>query len=312
MVYLDLSHQSREFLEDKLGGIMEIYRKFAGDDPCETPMKIFPGVHYSMGGLWATYTPGDDYEKARDGSLSITETKRWDPQKCPDVGMKLGAPDSMMTNITGLYAFGEVNYQYHGGTRLGANALLSCIFDGLFCGPGVVNYVNNEVKTPAESLDEGIFDSVVAQEEMKAQALIDAQGDENPYELGIELGEEMTAAATVVKTEQRMLKAMETLRQLQDRYTRLRLSDTGLWTNQNLSYSRALGDMLKLAEVILQGSILRKESRGAHYRTDYPQRDDENFLKTTIAEYDPQSGRPKFRYEEVEAALVAPRARTYA
>ena len=312
MVYLDLSHQSREFLEDKLGGIMEIYRKFAGDDPCETPMKIFPGVHYSMGGLWATYTPGDDYEKARDGSLSITDTKRWDPQKCPDVGMKLGAPDSMMTNITGLYAFGEVNYQYHGGTRLGANALLSCIFDGLFCGPGVVNYVNNEVKTPAESLDEGIFDSVVAQEEMKAQALIDAQGDENPYELGIELGEEMTAAATVVKTEQRMLKAMETLRQLQDRYTRLRLSDTGLWTNQNLSYSRALGDMLKLAEVILQGSILRKESRGAHYRTDYPQRDDENFLKTTIAEYDPQSGRPKFRYEEVEAALVAPRARTYA
>ena len=105
--------------------------------------------------------------------------------------------------------------------------------------------------------------------------------------------------------------ALDKLRDLQDRYARLKLSDTDLWTNQNLSYGRALGDMLKLAEVILQGSILRKESRGAHYRTDYPDRDDENFLKTTIAEYDPETGRPDFRYEEVQTVIVAPRARTY-
>jgi succinate dehydrogenase / fumarate reductase flavoprotein subunit len=309
MVYLDLTHKPAEYLETKLGGIMEIYRKFVGDDPTQTPMKIFPGMHYSMGGLWTTYTPDVDYERFRNGETSFPEAATWDPERRPRVGMKLGAPNSMMTNIEGLYAFGEVNYQYHGGTRLGANALLSCIFDGLFCGVGVANYVNDLERTTSDT-DARIFDTAVQRQQELVDRLIGSSGDENPYVIGMELGEEMTAAATVVKTGERMEQAVARIRELEDRFQRISLSDTGMWTNQNLSYSRALGDMLKLAEVILVGGIERKESRGSHYRTDYPERDDA-YLKTTIASYDAQSGRPKLWFEDVETVLVKPRARTY-
>ena len=287
MVYLDLSHMDADYLERKLGGILEIYRKFAGEEPSETPMKIFPGVHYSMGGLWTTYEAKPDLQ-----------------------GMVYGSPSSMVTNIPGLYAFGEVNYQYHGGTRLGANALLSCIFDGLFCGAGVVTYVQ-DVGRPAAELNVGPFEAVVAQETSKVEGLIAGAGDENPYRIGREMGEEMTAASTVVKTEERMLSAMTKLHELQERATRMRLSDTGMWTNQNLSYARALRDMLMLAEVILQGGIDRKESRGSHYRSDYTERNDEQFLNTTIASYDPATGRPVITWEDIELGLVEPRARTY-
>ncbi|MCH8164822.1 MAG: succinate dehydrogenase flavoprotein subunit [Planctomycetes bacterium] len=288
MVYLDLTHLGREYLELKLGGIIEIYRKFAGEDPALVPMKIFPGVHYSMGGLWTQYTAKDDLR-----------------------GMAMGSANSMMTNIPGLYAFGEVNYQYHGANRLGANALLSCIFDGLFCGAGVANYVLEEVTTTSARLDQSIYDAAVSQQQEIVDRLINGRGMESPYQIGRELGEEMTAASTVVKSEQRLRQAIEALHQLQGRYQTIGLSDTGMWTNQNLSYARALGDMLKLAEVILQGGIDRKESRGAHYRTDFPDRDDANFLKTTVAKYDPDTGRPEISLEQVETGLVPPRARTY-
>jgi len=288
MVYLDLTHRSREYLESKLGGILEIYRKFAGDDPVEVPMKIFPGVHYSMGGLWTTYTPKDDNK-----------------------GMVNGAPNSMMTNIDGLYAFGEVNYQYHGGTRLGANALLSCIFDGLFCGAGVVNYVRNETREPAALLHQSIYDAVQEQEERKVRDLIDSTGGENPYAIGKTMGDEMTAASTVVKTEARMTEALGRIRDMRERAGKLSLSDTGMWTNQNLSFARALRDMLVLAEVILTGGIERRESRGSHYRTDYPDRNDEKFLATTVASHDTETGHPTISWEKVNVGLVEPRARTY-
>ena len=287
-VYLDLTHLDREYLERKLGGIVEIYRKFVGEDPAEVPMRIFPGVHYSMGGLWTTYTPAADLR-----------------------GMEPGAPNSMMTNIEGLYAFGEVNYQYHGANRLGANALLSCIFDGLFCGVGVANYVQG-LDESAASLDAAAYESAKQAEESIVDRLVKSDGTENPYLIGRELGEEMTAACTVVKSEPRLLQAREKLDELRERYGRLRLSDTGLWTNQNLSYARAVGDMLRIADAMIEGSLLRKESRGSHYRTDFPKRHDGDFLKTSVARLDPETDRCSIAYENVEVGLVVPRERNYA
>jgi succinate dehydrogenase / fumarate reductase flavoprotein subunit len=287
-VYLDLTHLDREYLERKLGGIVEIYRKFVGEDPAEVPMRIFPGVHYSMGGLWTTYTPSADLR-----------------------GMEAGAPNSMMTNIEGLYAFGEVNYQYHGANRLGANALLSCIFDGLFCGVGVANYVQG-LDESAASLDASAYESAKQSEESIVDRLVKSDGTENPYLIGRELGDEMTAACTVVKSEPRLLQAREKLAELRDRYGRVRLSDTGLWTNQNLSYARAVGDMLRIADAMIEGSLLRKESRGSHYRTDFPKRHDGDFLKTSVARLDPSTDRCTIAYEDVEVGLVVPRERNYA
>jgi succinate dehydrogenase / fumarate reductase flavoprotein subunit len=286
MVYLDLTHLGREYLERKLGGIIEIYRKFVGDDPVDTPMKIFPGVHYSMGGLWTTYEAKSDLQ-----------------------GMVYGSPNSMTTNIEGLYAFGEVNYQYHGANRLGANALLSCIFDGLFCGAGVVNYARE--RTPAIDAASAPYEAAVRTQEARMKALLDADGSENPYAIGKELGEEMTAASTVVKSGPRLEQSLETIASFRERYSRIRLSDTGMWTNQTLAYARAVGDMLVIAEAIARGGLERRESRGSHYRTDFTERNDEQFLATTVATYDPATGNSKISFERVETALVEPRKRTY-
>ena len=282
-VYLDLTHKPRDYLETKLGAILEIYRKFVGEDPCELPMRIFPGVHYSMGGLWTEYTA------TSDGQL-----------------MEYGAPNSMMTGIPGLFAFGEANYQYHGATRLGANALLSCIFDGLFCGHGVANHAREHAGADA---DETLFTSAVEAETALQSRLTGSSGNENPYAIAKSMGDEMTAAATVVKTEARMTEALDTIRGLQDRAKNIGLSDTGLWTNQNLSFARAVPDMLALAEVMLMGGIERKESRGSHYRTDYPDRVDDPFLASTVAKWN--GGSPSIEFEPVQLGIVEPRARTY-
>src|SRR5690606_8586690 len=104
------SGQTAEALERKLGGVFEIYRKFVGDDPVEVPMKIFPGMHYSMGGLWVGYEDNGDMI-------------------------------AQMTNVPGTFAAGEVEFQYHGGNRLGANSLLSCIYGGMLSGERAVNWV---------------------------------------------------------------------------------------------------------------------------------------------------------------------------
>jgi succinate dehydrogenase / fumarate reductase flavoprotein subunit len=297
MVYLDVSHLPAAN-KQKLAGILEIYEKFVGDDPRETAMKIFPAVHYSMGGLYTIYT--EEKRAPQTGDVGDTVT-----------GMKLGAPDNMMTNIRGLYAFGEVNYQYHGANRLGANALLSCIFDGLFCGLSVANYVRDEVKSGAADAPDSLFNPVLKAEEDKCNKLIASQGEHNPYELHKQLGDEMTAAATVVKNEPAILKAISAVREIRQKARSLRLSDTGMWTNQNLSFARALDDMIVYGQAILAGSLERKESRGAHYRDDYTERNDEQFLKTTIAKYDAASGEPKIEWQPVATTMVKPRARTY-
>ena len=125
------------------------------------------------------------------------------------------------------------------------------------------------------------------------------------------MGEEMTAACTVVKTGPRMEKAKSKLHELQARFEKVRLADGGMWTNQNLSFTRALGDMLTLGEAILQGSINREESRGSHYRPDFLERNDERFHQTTVAEFNPDTGRPDLSYKDVIGGMVKLRPRDY-
>jgi len=320
-VYLDLTHKDPEYLTRKLGGIMEIYEKFVGEDPRFTPMKIFPAVHYSMGGLWTGFTPGSYTPPEPAG--------KHEPGMVPPVdaelgrGMSPGAPDNMMTNIPGLYAFGEVNFAYHGATRLGANALLSCIFDGLFCGSSVVNYVSDgpPAARPASDADQALYQDALDDQRKRTDGLIassrEAQSssipDEiNPYVIGRELGEEMNASCTVVKSGDRLARTLDKLAELDDRYRRVVLPDGAMWSNQSLSYTRALGDMIVLARAIAKGSLLREESRGSHYRLDFKERDDERFLKTTVAEFRASEPDPHHLfYRDIDTRLVKPRPRTY-
>lgn len=316
-VYLDLTHRDPEYLTKKLGGILEIYEKFVGVDPRFEPMKIFPAVHYSMGGLWTTYTkgsynPATPLPKHKSGSTPPIDAKIGQ-------GMAPGAINNAQTNIPGLYAFGEVNFAYHGANRLGANALLSCIFDGLFCGVGVVNYLKDgePSKNPAEKLPQGAYDAVVKQEEAKAKRLLDttqngsSDDKTNPYIIHKELGNEMTAACTVVKSEARLKQCQTKLAELKDRYANVQLSDAAGWTNQSFTFARAVGDMLVIADAIALGSLLRKESRGAHYRTDFTERDDANFMKTSLARFNPQTREVTVEFVPIDASLIQPKKRDY-
>jgi len=306
-VYLDLTELSPE-THRKLEGILEIYEKFQSTDPRVHPMKIFPAAHYFMGGLWC------DYEK--------------DPNTN---GLLLGSPRNHQTNVPGMFAIGEGDYQYHGGNRLGANSLLSCIFTGMFVAPSVARYVAELQKTAADQ-PASLYDTAANRHRTACSDLIHQQGDENPYALHQELGDVMTRNVTVVRDNKTLAETVGKIDEIRERYSRVSLSDKGNWTNQNLSFARALGDMILIARVIATGALKRDECRGVHYKPEFqipsPDADDpvelhrqaiqwcdrfatrnEKWLKSTIATYG--SDGPEIGYEEVDTSLIPPRPRTY-
>ncbi|GAE26162.1 succinate dehydrogenase flavoprotein subunit [Halalkalibacter wakoensis JCM 9140] len=272
MVYLDLSHKDPKELDIKLGGIIEIYEKFMGDDPRKVPMKIFPAVHYSMGGMWIDY--------------------------------------DQMTNIPGLFAAGECDYSQHGGNRLGANSLLSAIYGGMVAGPKAVEYMNGLDKS-ADSMPSSLFENEVKKEQQAFDDIMKMDGKENAYILHKELGEWMTDNVTVVRYNDKLLKTDEKIQELMERYKNININDTAKWSNQGASFTRQLDGMLSLARVITLGAYNRNESRGAHYKPDFPERNDEEFLKTTKAKFNPATNGPDFSWEEVDTSLIKPRKRDY-
>ena len=314
MVYLDLTEKATgikyEVLKKKLGGILEIYEKFVGVDPLLEPMRIYPAVHYSMGGLWVGYerdpAPVEKSGRALGGS-----------------GMKHGHPKNQMTNIPGLYACGEADYQYHGANRLGANSLLSCIFTGLFMGPSVKNYIESQ-KGAASEMSSGIFDAGVRSEQAKHDKLLKASGDQNPYLLQRELGKTMSDNVTIIRVNKRMKITLGIIEDLKNRFqTRLGMPDGSTWSNQTVAFAKAVWDMILLSEAVTLGAIARDESRGAHFkipddkadRTDIPlddralPRDDQHWLKSTIASF--KNGRCELSYEPVDIGLAEPVKRDY-
>jgi len=272
MVYLDLSHKDARELDVKLGGIIEIYEKFVGEDPRKVPMKIFPAVHYSMGGLWVDY--------------------------------------DQMTNIPGIFAAGECDYSQHGANRLGANSLLSAIYGGDVAGVSSINYLEGLNKSAAD-MSSQLFDSYVKKEEEKFEDMMKMDGGENAYQLHQELGEWMTDNVTVVRENKRLLKTDEKIQELIERWENISINDTSRWSNQGVMFTRQLKNMLHLARVITLGAYNRDESRGAHYKPEFPDRNDDEWLKTTIATYDEKNNAPKLTYEEVDTSLIKPRPRDY-
>ena len=270
-VYLDVTHIPRETLNHKLEGILEIYEKFIGVDPREQPMKVFPAMHYTMGGIWVN---GED----------------------------------QATSIPGIYAAGECEYQYHGANRLGANSLVSCIFGGALAGPAAVKYARG-LETGAEAIPSTVFAQEKRRQDDLNQALIANDGTENPITIWRELGDIMTEHVTVTRINKNLEKAAGQLGELQARYQRVNLSDRTKWSNQTLNFARELGNMLILARVVTLGALARNESRGAHYKPDFPERDDANWLKTTRAKW--INNDIQLKYEPVDIGLIKPRPRRY-
>ncbi|MDL4840613.1 succinate dehydrogenase flavoprotein subunit [Aquibacillus rhizosphaerae] len=272
MVYLDLSHKDPKELDVKLGGIIEIYEKFVGEDPRKVPMKIFPAVHYSMGGIWVDY--------------------------------------DQMTNIPGIFAAGECDYSQHGGNRLGANSLLSSIYGGMVAGPNAIKYIDGLEKT-IDDVPASLFETKLKEEQDYFEQLMNMDGEENAFQLHKELGEWMTDNVTVVRDNKKLLKTDEKLQELLERWENININDTSRWSNQGVMFTRQLKNMIHLARVITIGAYNRNESRGAHYKPEFPERNDEEFLKTTKAKFDPETNSPIFSYEDVDVSLIEPRKRDY-
>ena len=323
-VYLDLTHHSREFLDRRLGGILEIYEKFTGVDPREEPMEIFPAVHYSMGGIWT------DYTRTADGFI--------DHQ----------SPRNQMTSMDGLYAAGEADYQYHGANRLGANSLLSCIYTGLMMGPVVVNYIKNQKESAAE-LSSSLFEQAQQQWQEKFTGIKQMKGKENPYKLHAELSETMMSNVLIVRDNARLAETVEKIAEYDERWKDVECVDTSDWTNPVPSFVNQLYNMIQLSKVIAKGALLRDEFRGAHYKPEFEinqpsdfkpesfleytklkadgglkqdsfkpdhleymrlyEESNEKWLKSSIATFNGKG--PDISYEAVDTSLIQPRPRKY-
>src|SRR5690606_950201 len=232
------------------------------------PMKIFPAVHYSMGGMWVDY--------------------------------------NQMTNIPGLFAAGECDYQYHGANRLGANSLLSAIYGGMVAGPKAVEYIKGLSKS-AEDVSSSVFERATKEHQAKYDRILGMNGTENAYVLHKELGEWMTNNMTVVRFNDKLQETIHKIKELKQRYNNININDTAQWNNAGVAFTRQLWNMLELSEAMTLGALMRDESRGAHYKPDFPERNDEQFLKTTIADWTAEG--PKISYEDVDVSLIPPRKR---
>jgi succinate dehydrogenase / fumarate reductase, flavoprotein subunit len=282
-VYLDVSHLTQE-KKDKLKAILAIYEKFTGEDPAKVPMKIFPAMHYSMGGAWVDWPAADD-------------------------------PDRMqryrqMTNLKGCFSIGEADYQYHGANRLGANALLACIFSGLVAGSEVPRYIEQE-RTKEVNPSPGIFTAAIEKEEILKKDLLSRNGNENIYQLHEEMANLMTLHVTVKRDNKDLQLTLNGLKEIRERYKNISLDDRGQFANQTYAFANQFEPMLELAMVITKGALLRNEFRGAHFKPEFNGRNDPEFLKTTIATYDKRKDEPVITYEAVDIRHLKPSYRDY-
>lgn len=280
-VYLDVTHLEKEQLH-KLDSVLEIYRKFTDEDPREVPMRIFPAMHYSMGGGWVDWPSADD-------------------------------PDRMeryrqMSNLRGCFNIGESDFQYHGANRLGANSLLSCIFGGLVAGVEVPRYLEDLEKSCNET-PQKIFDEALEKEEAFSKDLLSRNGSENVHALHDELADLMVRNVTVKRNNIDLKKTLNGIKEIRERYRNIHLDDKGLNHNQTFIFANQFQSMLELALVITKGALLRDEFRGAHFKPEFPDRDDQNFLKTTIAAYNLDE--PDISYRSVDKRHLEPILRDY-
>ena len=301
LVYLDLTHRDPEFLRTRLGGIMEIYEKFAGEDPTTRPMKIFPAVHYSMGGLWV------DWEKDEQTG-----------------GMKQPSPRNHQTSIPGLFACGECDGAYHGANRLGANSLLSASYSGRVAGESVVAYLKG-VDRSSEDLDDAIYGDELKRQQDVNQRILTSGGKENPFLLWSELGKVMRRKVSIIRNNADLDVALEQIRELKTRCADVCLDDLKSWSNMPLVFARQVHDMIILAEVVAKGARLRDECRGSHWKPEFEipipegkfpgdpefeqyrekwMENNDKWLKATVATHTEDG--PEITYEDVDTSILPP------
>ena len=286
-VYLDLSHIDPHYLERKLGGILEIYMDFVGKDPRKVPMEIFPSVHYSMGGIWVDRLHH--------------------------------------TNIKGLMASGECDYQYHGANRLGANSLLSAAYSGTVSGPEAMRMAKSGEL--GDALTQAELDKARQEVVDQFEGILKMDGPENAHKLHHELGDIMYKYVSIERDNNGLDQCLVELKDILKRWDNIGLTDRGHWANQEAMFVRQLRNMILYAMCITKAARCRDESRGAHAKIAldangkrmmdgeelvFMPRDDKNFMRISIVDYDPKTEEPIVSYDEFDHSLIKPRPRNYA
>jgi succinate dehydrogenase / fumarate reductase flavoprotein subunit len=271
-VHLDMTHLGEDVINSKLAEITGFARTYAGVDATKEPIPVQPTCHYMMGGIASDV----------DGRVIL---------------------DERGTAFTGLFAAGECAcVSVHGANRLGCNSLLDTLVFGRRSGMEIRRFVKT-VEMPQASPD------YAEKAAARIADLMNGKGTENAGRIMAQMQEIMMEKASVFRTAAGLDEALEQIRQLQQRYRNIRLKDKGRCFNRDLLDTVELGHMLDLAEVIAMGALYRKESRGAHFREDFPARNDAQFLVHTLVRFTGDT--PQIFEKPVTITRFQPKERKY-
>jgi succinate dehydrogenase / fumarate reductase flavoprotein subunit len=288
-VYLDFADAIRRMgrakVEEKYGNLFDMYARITAEDPYTVPMRIYPAVHYTMGGLWVDY--------------------------------------DLQTTVPGLFAIGEANFSDHGANRLGASALMQGLADGYFVLPSTIN--DYLARNPHRSADDDVTDEhpavqeVLAETEDRLRLLLAVDGDRTPDSFHRELGELMWEFCGMARTETGLRKALERIPQIREEFwRRIKVPGTGEEFNQSLEKANRVVDYLQLAELMCLDALHRSESCGGHFREESQTPDgeaarkDEEFSYAAAWEFTDTGAAPVLHKEDLVFEYVHPTQRSYA
>ncbi|HWP49742.1 MAG TPA: fumarate reductase/succinate dehydrogenase flavoprotein subunit [Candidatus Limnocylindrales bacterium] len=283
-VYLDFADAIKrlglEVIKDKYGNLFEMYQRITNENPYEVPMRIYPAVHYTMGGLWVDY--------------------------------------NLMSTIPGLFVLGEANFSDHGANRLGASALMQGLADGYFIIPYTLGDYLAGTELPKISTDHPAFKEAEAQVKNQVSRLLSIKGKKTVLEFHRELGKIMWDYVGMSRNEAGLKHALEVIPKLREEFWQNVLipgdSDS---LNKNLEFAGRVADFLELGELMALDALHRKESCGSHFREEYQTkdgealRDDENFMYVAAWEYTGPDKAPQLHKEPLVFENVKVSQRSY-
>jgi succinate dehydrogenase / fumarate reductase flavoprotein subunit len=283
-VYLDfadaITRLGQKVVADRYGNLFEMYERITGENPYNTPMRIYPAVHYTMGGLWVDY--------------------------------------NLMSTIPGLHVIGEANFSDHGANRLGASALMQGLADGYFILPYTIGNYLATAKQPKVTTDHPEFKKSIADVEAQTRRLLSINGKHTIDEFHRELGLVMWDHCGMARNEAGLKKALGVIPEIRDRFWReVRVPGTGAEFNQNLEKACRVADFLEFGELMCLDALTRDESCGGHFREEHQmddgeaKRNDEKFAYSAVWEYQGAGQAPKLNKEPLEFEHVHLATRVY-
>ncbi len=284
-VFLDfrdaINRLGKDVISARYGNLFEMYEKITGDDPYETPMKIYPAVHYTMGGLWVDY--------------------------------------NLMTTVPGLYAIGEANFSDHGANRLGASALMQGLADGYFVLPYTIgDYLADEIRTGTIPTSGAAFEKAEAEIKERQTRLMNIKGKQSVESFHRRLGKIMWEYCGMARNEEGLTKARQMIRELRDEFwSDVRIPGIADEFNPELDKAGRVADFLELGELMVIDALVRNESCGGHFRTESQteegeaKRDDENFAFVSAWEFNGLDKDPILHKENLEFEAVKLTQRSY-